>query len=187
MNIFFVDRDPFIAAKMLPDVYTGGPHHGGKMIVESCQMLANAYSKDKLKLAPLTIKGTVRKHSYLHHPCSKWVLLNKANFNWLLRHADSMLNEKIFRTGKVTTNPFIDWCLNNEPDHYGCDYDYKFTDPPMCMPEKYRTTDVVQSYRDYLVKGKGHISFTWSVRGKPEWWPETPEDSRFQLASTIAG
>ncbi len=165
MNIFFVNNDAKLCAQELPDIYTGSKSKGGKMIIESCQMLANAYPS--LESAPLTQKGEVRKHSYLHHPCSKWVLGSLSHFQWLLDHALAMVEEKQFRGGKLHfSSCFLDWCKYNPPNLT----DNGWIDPPACMPEEFILGDSQRSYRTYLIKGKRHLSFTWTGRQAPEWW-----------------
>lgn len=169
MNIFFVNRDPKQCAQELPDIYCGasGKNHGGKMIVESAQLLANAYSIDALRAAPLTQKGTPRKHSYLHHPCSKWTVSSLSHWWWLLDHGFSMVEEKLFRGGPLHfTSCFLHWCVDNPPTLE----DRGWQDPPQCIDDEFKSPDVVLSYQRYLTKGKTHLAFTWSIRQTPAWW-----------------
>jgi hypothetical protein len=101
MNIFRLDPDPVASARMLADIHTGSKNRGGKMIVEATQMLANCYTLDQLNYAPKTKKGEVRKYSYYNHPCSKWTRASLDNFHWLLRHGIAMVEEKLYRGGKL--------------------------------------------------------------------------------------
>lgn len=57
MNIFVTDSNPTQAARNLCE-----KHIGGKMLVESAQMLANCFSLDDLVNAPKTKTGNVRKY-----------------------------------------------------------------------------------------------------------------------------
>ncbi len=167
MNIFVVNLDPVVSAKELPDIYTGSANFGGKMIVETAQMLANAYSLTELMLAPYTQKGTPRKHSYLHHPCSKWVLESSSNFEWLLSHGISLCEEKLDRGGpRHFTNDFIDWCSEHPPDLE----DKGLTTFAMAMPEEYKNEDVCKAYQSYLRGAKQHLKFTWTNTQTPEWY-----------------
>ena len=63
MNIFWLDNDPQIAAQMLADIHVGSKNRGGKMIVESAQMLGNCYSLEQLLDAPYTKKVS---HGNIH-------------------------------------------------------------------------------------------------------------------------
>lgn len=106
MNIFVLDSSPRLSAQLMHDV------HVRKMIIESAQMLANAFSEERLARSdvPRTQKGTIRKHSYLHHPCSQWVLRSDRNFSWLLEHAIELCREYRRRFGKRHyTSEFVEW------------------------------------------------------------------------------
>jgi hypothetical protein len=164
VNIFYIDNDPIAAAESLPDNYCGSSHFGGKMIIESAQMLANAYGD--LSDAPRTATGTIRKHSYLHHPCSKWVLESASNFNWLLDHALAMVVEKIKRGGpRHFTYDFINWCMDNPPKIN----EIGLTKPAQAMPQEYRSSDPVSSYRNYIKGEKlAQLPCVWT-RNKPIW------------------
>lgn len=165
MNIFVVDLDPRTAAQSLIDV------HVNKMIIEGCQMLANCYSLEKLKEAPLTANGTPRKYSYLHHPCSKWTKQSIENFNWLLEHTEELSNERNYRFDKTHfCNDFISWCKNNKPDLPNAG----LTEFAQAMPEEYKNKNAVNAYRMYYLKAKqqnknGKQMFSWTKRQPPIW------------------
>lgn len=164
MNIFVVDYDPEVAAQSLIDI------HVNKMIIEGCQMLANRFSLEKLKEAPLTANGTPRKHSYLHHPCSKWVLQSAKNFEWLLLHTFSLYNERKFRFEKDHfCYSFLVWCFNNGPVAND-----ELTTFAQAMPEQYKHEDAVAAYRAYYLSDKrtdknGKNMFQWTKRNPPNW------------------
>lgn len=165
MNIFFLDSDPIVAARMLADVHCGSKSKGGKMIVESTQMLCNCY--DDLSVLPKTQNGTIRKYGYTHHPCSKWVKASKENFYWLLTHVQEMIKEKKYRGGNGHfCEHVIDWIRDNPPSTFSSTL---FTTPALAMPEKYMSEDPINSYRDYYIGDKSSIA-TWSVREQPYWW-----------------
>jgi hypothetical protein len=174
VNIFFLSSCPHLAAQALADVHVGsgpnqyGKRFGGKMIIESGQMLANAYSLDRLaeQDCPRTKKGTDRKHSYIHHPCSKWAIESLTNWEWLLEHAKELVREKQYRGGdRHFTADFIDWAGDNFPSLP----DTGFTPPALAMPEDYVTDSFVESYRNYYRQDKVGLGLTWTKRNKPEW------------------
>lgn len=43
-----------------------------------------------------------------------------------------------------------------------------YRDPPLCMPDAYRSGDAVKSYRAYYMGEKAHI-LKWTRRGVPYW------------------
>lgn len=152
---------------MLADIHVGCHNKGGKMIVESAQLLANCYSADQLKIAPLTQKGNVRKYSYYNHPCSKWVRQSYYHFEWLLIHAIEMVEEKMYRDGGLHfCYHFINWCYNNSPNLP----DVKPLTPALAMPDIYKKNNPVESYRDYYRYDKlPKLGLTWTNRERPNW------------------
>ena len=161
MQIFYVHSDPQIAAESLCD------KHCNKQIIESAQMLANAYASEELKLAPKTKKGEYRKYSYLHHPCSKWVLQSLENWQWLLTHGLALVKEKYLRTKKLHyTSVFLEWCDDNTPNLPSIG----MTSPSMAIPEHLQNPNIMESYREYYKKDKlKNIECVWTLRQPPDW------------------
>ncbi len=81
MNIFYLDKDPVVAAQMMCD------KHVVKMILESAQMLSTAHRVlDGDKKAD---SRGLYKMVHKNHPCSKWVRECDANYEWLWNHMDA--------------------------------------------------------------------------------------------------
>lgn len=159
MNIFVVHQAPRVAAEMLND------RHVMKMIVESSQMLANAFPLKILEEAPRTKAGHTRIHSYLHHPCSKWVLQDRNNWMWLLRHSIQLCHEFEYRRDKTHfTKKFVWWCAN----HRNCLElpNIKRTPFVLAMPDIYKVECPIESYRNYY---RAEKNWTWTKREKPFW------------------
>ena len=89
MNTFFVDILPEIAANMLCD------SHKNRLIYEGVQLLCNAYYSTNQE----NLIHNIYKKSYYNHPCSKWVRLSLANFNWLLSNVSQLLKNYIQNGG----------------------------------------------------------------------------------------
>jgi hypothetical protein len=163
MNIFALHTCPIRAAEMLCD------DHCKKMLIENCQMFANCFTSERLAAndCPRTQKGTVRKYSYYNHPCSKWLREGQSNMKWLLDHSFAIETERLFRG----YNPhfsmcFIQWVQKNFFDTvvpHG-----KQTPFSLAMPEQYKTSCPIQSYRNYYIGEKSHI-FNWTKRPIPDW------------------
>lgn len=155
MNIFILDYDPIKAAQMQCD------KHVVKMCLETAQLLCSIYPNGQ---APY-------KRTHYNHPCSKWARESWANYYWLYKHGIALCNEYTFRYRK--THKCLDimiWCWSN--------IDFKLLDRvdeyepiafPKCMPDDCKVNDVVQSYRNYYIKHKGHIA-TWTKRNVPDWF-----------------
>ena len=91
MNIFVVDRDPIVAARLLPD------KHVTKMILESCQMLSLVFSDHYWGVGQvLKVDGTpfkTAKGAFKKHPCTIWAADKIENCAWLIQHACGLSEE----------------------------------------------------------------------------------------------
>ena len=150
MNIFYLDHDPVVAAKMHCDI------HSSKMISESVLMLCNAHRyldgnlyADEVGMFPM---------GYQNHPCSKWVRQSAANYNWLLVMVTELAEEYYKRYGSRKKEPVTHKhselipALNKLPDNIPMDE--PFTYPHLGMPDEYKVSDPVQSYRNYYLGEK---------------------------------
>lgn len=151
MNIFYVDRDPVIAAQQLVD------KHVVKMPLETAQLLCSAFPQGA---APY-------RRTHYNHPSSVWTRRSRANYEWLIKHGLALCEEYTRRYKKVhKSNIVILWCQANiKGIQWGEDF---FTDPPECMPDDCKVGDPVQSYREYYRKYKSYI-YNWTNSNKPDW------------------
>ena len=169
MNIFVLDLDPAVAARMHCD------KHIPKMCVEAAQMMASALRRHGATDAqmPLTKKGTPYKGGYAHHPCTVWAGDKRTNFEWLAQHATYLCAEYNNRFGKehACFRPIL-WMTNLShmiPQSHGYDTGkYVCTPFAQAMPDEYRDDDVVKAYRAY------YHSKTFAKWEKgtpaPDWW-----------------
>jgi len=113
-----------------------------KMILESCQMLCTA----------LNVQGneTPYKNAHLNHPSTKWVRESSTNFLNLVKHTDAMLAEYKLRFGKHKVHKcerVLKICKELfDASKFPTD---KSTKLPLCMPDEFKTENVVKSYRDF--------------------------------------
>ena len=135
MNIFCLDTNPTVAAQHLCD------KHINKMIVESAQMLANAFTLDRLQQAdcPRNQKGQPRSHGYSKHPCTVWTYQTQSNADWLCDHAIAMHDERSYRwpdRAEHFSLAFIKWCKDNLQDSivYGL---VTIPHPNICNTQKF--------------------------------------------------
>jgi hypothetical protein len=181
MNIFRLSNCPVECARQMQDL------HIRKQVLETTQLLANGYSADQLVYAPYTQNGTMRKHSHLHHPISKWVLYNNKNFEWTLKHASALSDEFYWRFGKRHfCDTFISWCRKISwfrkgfPELIYSNLNEKETEQPQCFkqyPQCIVPGDPVAGYRNYyrvakrsfVIRGKT-IYATWTKREIPAWF-----------------
>tara|TARA_R100000664_G_C2740417_1_gene129005 strand:+ start:27 stop:488 length:462 start_codon:yes stop_codon:yes gene_type:complete len=152
MNIFILDRDPKVAATMLCD------KHVVKMIVETAQMLCTAASKlgHEVPYRPTHSK----------HPCTLWAGESRSNWDWLVEHGIAMCEEYTRRYNRIhKTQAIIEWCKSS---HVSPVEDIGLTPFRLAMPEKYKCSDPVKSYRDYYMGEKSKFA-KWKTC-PPSWW-----------------
>ena len=172
MNILATDNNPIQAAQTLCNI------HLHKMIVESAQMLANAFSLDRLSKSdcPRNQKGLPRSHGYSKHPCTIWTYSTKQNALWLCEHALEMENERHFRWENRQPHfsiAFIKWCQKNIKDSI-CS-DKGLTDFAIAISEdmncrkisNFESLDSVSKYRLYYKHDKPFAK--WTTRQAPKW------------------
>ena len=147
MNIFLLDHNPVVAAQMQCD------RHVIKMTLETAQILS-------------TITGGPYKPTHQNHPCTVWARETRTNFNWLVRHGLALSAEYTHRYGKRhKCQDIIEAIAANTPSDkfpVGC------TDFVKCMPDEYKVSDVVLSYRNYYHSKAGFAR--WTKRDVPFWW-----------------
>ena len=157
MNIFFLDKSPEKSAEFLCD------KHIPKMLLESCQMLSTALRQNGYE------DDYLYKSAYPNHPMTKWVGDTRDNFIWAFRNADEISREYSKRFGKIHKSVSI---LNTITDNEMQDKipDKSFTEPPQCMPDKYKDKDYVVAYRRYYIGEKKYFAKWEKGVFAPEWW-----------------
>ena len=152
MNIFYLHKDPVVAAQMSCD------KHVVKMILESAQMLCTV----------LWTNGQSAPYKPVHakHPCTLWAGASLENWLWL-KELSIYLNEEFC------------WRYNRSVSHKSVEVVNELSPPiieskglqqhPQCMPNEYRVTDdPITAYRNYYV-GEKHFA-KWTKREVPDWW-----------------
>jgi hypothetical protein len=153
MNIFFLDFDTKKCAQYHCD------KHVVKMILETAQLLCGVHwvigSEAPYKL------------SHKNHPCAIWTRNSLSNYLYLCDLGLELCKEYTYRYGKRhKSQDIIEWCLTNKPNIHDVD----FTTPPLAMDNQYKIgNDVIESYRNYYIKGKKDI-VCWKNRPQPEWF-----------------
>lgn len=156
MNIFVLDKDPQKAAQMLCD------KHVVKMCLETAQILCTMLSKRGYK--------TPYKPTHSNHPCVIWAGANPLNAYWLLLHGYAIGEEYTYRYGKIHKSHAVIEYLASFVG-LGRHSDKPITPPKtfaLAMPEQYKTSDPVESYRAYYIGEKLKIA-KWTKREKPVW------------------
>lgn len=151
MNIFYLDRDPYHAAKQICDI------HVNKMIIESAQMLSAAHHV----LNPDSVPIGATKLTHKNHPSSIWVRSSSLHYEWLYQYTLSLCEVYTKRTGKLH-KIFVERLPSlAQLPNIG---NYGFSEPPKCMPDQYKINpSTIHSYQAYL-----NAKYTeWVNREKP--------------------
>lgn len=159
MNIFYLSKDPKTAAVYHND------KHVVKMILESAQLLSTAHRILDGNNAP----EQVYKATHKNHPSAIWARTNINNYMWLYSLFCSLCDEYKFRYNKThLTDTKLRDVLSQAPMNISKD---AFFQPPQAMPDTYRSSDSVTSYRNYYRLAKNHLA-KWSKRNIPDWYQE---------------
>jgi|TARA_R110000824_G_scaffold154280_3_gene326318 hypothetical protein len=141
-----------------------------KMILESTQMLCTAINDQHGE------KVTPYKNAHLNHPSTKWVRASSANFECLVEHTLAMLDEYTERFGKIHKCAGV---LETVLDLYDPSlFPSSDTTPlPLCMPDEYKSDNIVESYRSFY-SDKPRMRYPKSK--VPSWFSEK-RTKEFQL------
>jgi len=152
MNIYVLDKDPRLAAKYHTN------KHVIKMILESVQMMSTT-------VRLVNNIETKYRSTHLNHPCTIWTRTTITNYFWLMKLVHYLNEEYKYR---------FDHKENHKSYNVMLDLPYPnilnvgLTEFAQAMPNQYRSSNVVDSYRLYYLKEKQHL-FEWGKRGKPYW------------------
>ena len=146
MNIFYLDKDPELAA-----IYQYNKHVV-KMILESAQMLCTAhhcYGDAEQKA------NVPYKQAHLNHPSTIWARKSRSTYMWLYEHMLALGHEYTRRYGKkhLTITKCKDF-LSTPPVHIQGD---EWCEPPQAMPDEYKVDgDSITAYWNYYI-GEKHV------------------------------
>lgn len=159
MNIFYLSNEPTECAKFHVD------KHVVKMILETAQLLSNAHHM----LDGDQVIKPIYKLTHKNHPSAVWVRASESHYKWLWSLLVALCNEYTHRYGKIhkvqregllnilesppKNIPTVSW----------------LSAPPPAMPDEYKVSDPIQSYRNYY-KGAKAAFARWTKRPAPEWF-----------------
>lgn len=153
MNLFYLDNDPAKCAQYHVD------RHVGKLILEAAQLLCTTFHLQG-------IEAPYRK-SHVNHPTAKWVRESRENFEWTLHYAGTLGVENHYRTGNWHKSlSVVAWAQANQ--HLLSFPKSGFTEFALAMPNEFKTSCPIESYRNYYREAKKHLH-KWTKRDKPDW------------------
>lgn len=180
MNIFHLDRDPVVAARMMCD------KHVVKMIVEYAQLMSTAHrvldgapyiakTKNGRNIKRWMLPGPAEerlkyKASHVNHPSAIWVRQSAKNYRWIYKHFQELCKEYTHRYGKKhKTDEKLNFMLWFAPKNI--DQVTGLTEFAQAMPDYCKREDPVDAYRNYYLNEKRSFA-KWTNREKPYWWKE---------------
>lgn len=188
MNIFIVDRDPVVAAKMLCD------QHVVKMVTEGAQMLSTCHRvlNGKMEIAPSRSgkrdvpryrlndgRDTILYHAvHFNHPCNIWIREDIVNYDWLFTHTFALSAEYTLRYKKThACHSILEYLIGvgqpiNIPT-YGRKHPKGFV---QAMPEEYKDEDPVKAYRNFYIGSKSKFA-RWRYTTIPKWYKDATTKS----------
>ena len=182
MNIFYLDKNPILAAEMSCD------KHVCKMIIESAQMLSTAhriidgveyYGKTangrkikRWKHSDKNLENSLYLASHVKHPSTIWVMQSAYNYIWLYRHMMALNSQFRLRYKKSEDHMTIrklGTILKDIPKNIPLN---KIgTEPPPAMPDECKVPgNSIESYRKYYIMKKREFA-TWKYPAEmPDWY-----------------
>ncbi len=152
MNIFFLDKNPILAARSLCD------KHVIKMTLETAQILCTVSWRYNVS-APY-------RQTHKNHPAVLWAGNTLGNWQWTVWHGMELCREYTRRYNKIhKSGTVIKWCQN----HGGRPAGGSFDTPELCMPDEYKTSNYVESYRNYYLGDKSRFA-KWKNSSVPAWY-----------------
>ena len=157
MNIFILNKNPVLAANDLCDKHTV------KMVLETVQILCTV-AHQKGFSAPY-------KPTHVKHPAVLWAGRSSANWNWLCEHGIGISQTYTKVYGKIhKCQSIIQELKNRTLEIWGHSLPSNEHTPfQLCMPDQYKVSDPVESYRNYYKGDKAYIA-KWTNRQIPSWW-----------------
>jgi hypothetical protein len=189
MNIFYLDKDPRLAAEYHCD------KHVVKMILESAQLLSAAHRlldgtlvEGKKQVAgslPARWRKTKKwelsdererilySASHINHPSCIWARSNIDHYRYLYDLFVFLIAEYKYRYKDKThkCEELVDTLLDSP---ININYEAPWQDPPQAMPEECKirvgkSDDTTAAYRNYYIMHKSHFA-KWTRRPEPIWW-----------------
>lgn len=159
MNIFYLHHDTKLCAEYHCN------KHVVKMIIEYAQILSTAHRE--LDRIPYSIMDDLYKSTHVNHPSTIWARLSSQHYVWLYNLFIACCDEYTLRYGKIhKTDLKLRNILKSLPNNI---QDNGWKNPPLCMPDYCKSSDAIESYRNFYNREKSAFA-VWKHRSTPEWF-----------------
>ena len=165
MNIFYLDENPAVCAKLHCD------KHVIKMVLEYAQILSTSHrllnGDEFFILKDETLENKLYRPTHIKHPAVLWVMESTLHYEFLYNLFEETAKEYNFRYGKhhKSYTDLKDF-LKNAPKNLK---DNGFREPPKCMPPEFYKETSVLSYQEFYRNGKAkRFALTFKNRETPD-------------------
>lgn len=157
MNIFYLDKCPQKAAQYHCD------KHVVKMVLETAQLLSTAH-----RVLDNPTDDILYKTTHVNHPSSIWVRSSISNYSWTYMLFMYLSDEYEERYNKQHKS----WIKLRNKLLFPPKSLKSFLETPiaLAMPEEYKTSCPVTSYRTYYKKDKAYMAKWEKLDNIPQWW-----------------
>lgn len=162
MNIFVLDQDPVVCARMHCD------QHVRKMILEYSAMLSYPYQAKE----NCPMYGPIR---YMNYPVSQWARKTVGNYAWLSELLQELGREFKYRWNKkhaYEERGYIYFFRNNKPDNIS---GLEMTEFVQSVSAECKQENAISAYRSYYITQKSRFA-KWTKRSEPDWYTEGCKD-----------
>lgn len=176
MNIYFLDRNPWIAAQNLHDRHVRACTIDIACILSS--VWRNCWSSKIGMTEAEHLKLYGIKPRSLASPLVLWAGGSSDNYKWVMDHLDALVLERKLRWPLLSfSDPSESWRHRSLP----LMVHKEFTAPPQLVAESCQAPDFIKAYRSnykyfkllyYSPSGKRPIPNCWTKRGIPKWLAE---------------
>ena len=188
MNIFYLHKNPVIAAQMHCD------QHVVKMLLETAQMLSTAHRMldgEKTKRPSVSgkrmvdyyvhpdpiLEHTLYKAVHFKHPSNVWIRESVEHYGWAKDLMNALADEYEYRYGKqhgtaVNVLPYLQLPPKSMKMTGG------WAPPPQCMPDEIKrpTPQTMLAYRDFYITEKSKFAKWKKTRKSPDWYLTKPTE-----------
>jgi hypothetical protein len=162
MNIFVLDRDPYVAAENMCD------KHIVKMIIETNQILSCVIDKCGKEGRSIELELAQYPKAHAKHPCTLWAMESKSNAIWLVNHLKGIENEFRIRYPRKVHSMDGNYRIYSSEIQKCTFKRIGLTPFAQAMPEPYKANNPVTAYRTYYLMDKGNFA-TWK-KETPRWY-----------------
>ncbi|MDE2676223.1 MAG: hypothetical protein OXH65_14070 [Paracoccaceae bacterium] len=146
------------------------------MVLESAQMLCAAHRL----LESSTVQENFYKITHQKHPCTIWTMETSGNYQWHYQHFVGLCDEYRYRYDKThLSDQKLRENLSIMPDNI---LKADLTPFTLALPDEYKTTCPIESYREYYKSKSALFNMNWTRRKVPDWFEFRNGNSEKQRA-----